>query len=197
MDVINIVMLGSGGVDKTAITLQYVRGEYTESYVPTIEDDFEKIVINNGKTYKIVVVDTAGQEDFKDLRERYIRDADCFMLVYAVDDESSFYFIQELYDDILAIKKTLPPCIIVGNKCHLPLPHAVTLEQARAYSSKRWQNIPVLEVSPKTNKNITESFDMLIRFSINEYERRKNLKTKEKKNEKQRSSVHRTPQCQV
>ena len=172
-ETINIVMLGSGKVDKTAIALQYIKGEFTESFIPTIEDEFEKNVTIDDIPYKIVVVDTAGQEDFKDLRAKYIREGNCFMLIYAVDDEISFNFIQEIYDDIMVIhKKTLPPCIIVGNKCELPLPHAVTLEQAQAYSKQHFQNIPVVEVSSKTNKNITESFEKIIRIYIERYLRK-------------------------
>ena len=69
-DVVNVVMLGSGGVGKTSISLRFVRGEFTESYVPTIEDEFEKIITVDGKNYLIEIVDTAGQEDFKDLKKQ-------------------------------------------------------------------------------------------------------------------------------
>ena len=167
-ETINIVILGSGGVNKAAIALRYLKGKYIESYIPFFEEQFEKTVTIEGKTYKIEVSDTTGQEDFKDLIPRYIREGDCFMLVYAVDNVHSFDYLQDIYFQILSVKRTLPPCIIVGNKFELPLPHAVTLEKARTYSSQHFQNIPVLEVSPKTNKNIDESFDIIIRIYISQ-----------------------------
>ena len=78
-------------------------------------------------------------------------------------------------------KKTLPPCIIVGNKCELPLPHAVTLEKARRFSAQHFQNIPVLEVSAAKNINITESFEKVIRMYLGKDSNKKseNLKTKQ------------------
>ena len=162
-DIINIVMLGSGGVGKTAVSLQFVKGEFTESYVPTIEDEFEKNITVDGKSYKIEIVDTAGQEDFKDLRARYIREGNAFIFMYAVDDESSLNFIQEIYDDVIAVKKTLPATLILGNKCDLPPPFAVTKEQAEATSKQKWQGIEVIETSAKTNKNITEAIEKIVR----------------------------------
>ena len=162
-DVITIVLLGAGGVGKTSLALQFVKGEFTESYVPTIEDEFAKNITIDGKNYLIEFVDTAGQEDFKDLRARYIRDANCFLFMYAVDNESSLNFIQELYDDVITVKKVLPPILLLGNKCDLPPPFAVTKEQAEATSKQKWEGIEVIETSAKTNKNITEAFEQIVR----------------------------------
>ena len=156
-------MLGSGGVGKTAITLQFVKGEFSESYVPTIEDEFQKEIEIDGESHVVEIIDTAGQEDFKDLRARYIKDCDGFIFVYAVDDESSLNFIQELYDSCLQIKNRVPPAIIVGNKCDLPQPHAVTKEAASAKSKSKWNDIPVVESSAKINQGITEAFEMIVR----------------------------------
>ena len=165
-ELINILLLGSEKVGKTPITLQFVKGEYTESYVPTIDDEFVKSIEIDGKSYKIEVCDTAGQEDFKDLRARYIREAQCIIFVYSVDDVKSLNYLQEIYDDVISVKKTLPPTIMMGSRCDLPPPHAVTLEKARRFSTQHFQNIPVLEVSSATNQNITESFEMLIRIYL-------------------------------
>ena len=112
-DVINVVILGAGGAGKTSLTIQFIKGEFTETYVPTIEDEFEKNITVDGKCYKIEIVDTAGQEDFIDLRKRYIRDGNCIIFMYAVDDESSLNFIQELYDAIMDVKKNVTTNITI------------------------------------------------------------------------------------
>ena len=162
-ELIDVCILGDGGVGKTSITLQYIKGEFTEAYIPTIEDEFQKIIQIDGKTYKIEIVDTAGQEDFKDLRTNYIKLCHAFMLIYAVDDESSLDSIQELYDDIIAVHYKLPPTILLGNKCDLPQPFAVDISKAKQKSAKKWNNIEVMETSAKLNKNITEAFEYLVR----------------------------------
>ncbi len=35
-----IVVLGSGGVDKSQLTVQFVQGIFVEKYDPTIEDEY-------------------------------------------------------------------------------------------------------------------------------------------------------------
>ncbi|CAO2622224.1 Ras-related protein Rap-2c [Lemmus lemmus] len=38
-----VVVLGSGGVGKSALTVQFVTGTFIEKYDPTIEDRYEKV----------------------------------------------------------------------------------------------------------------------------------------------------------
>lgn len=43
-----IVVLGSGGVGKSALTVQFVQGIFVEKYDPTIEDSYRKQVEVDG-----------------------------------------------------------------------------------------------------------------------------------------------------
>ena len=108
--------------------------------------------------------DTAGQEDFKDLRFRYIRDADaaCFIFMYAVDDENSLNYIQELYDDVISVKKKLPPTLIIGNKCDLADSMEVSEEEARNWANMN--NINYFQTSALTGEGLTEVVDALMKM---------------------------------
>ena len=57
-----IVVLGSGGVGKSALTVQFVQGIFVEKYDPTIEDSYRKQVVIDGETCLLDILDTAGQE---------------------------------------------------------------------------------------------------------------------------------------
>ena len=55
-----IVVLGSGGVGKSALTVQFVQGIFVEKYDPTIEDCYRKQVEINGQQCMLEILDTAG-----------------------------------------------------------------------------------------------------------------------------------------
>lgn len=55
-----IVILGSGGVGKSALTVQFVQGIFVEKYDPTIEDSYRKQVEVDGQQCMLEILDTAG-----------------------------------------------------------------------------------------------------------------------------------------
>ena len=55
-----IVVLGSGGVGKSALTVQFVQGIFVEKYDPTIEDSYRKQVEVEGQQCMLEILDTAG-----------------------------------------------------------------------------------------------------------------------------------------
>jgi len=44
----NIVVLGAGGVGKSCLTAQFVQNVWIESYDPTIEDSYRKVINVDG-----------------------------------------------------------------------------------------------------------------------------------------------------
>ncbi|KAE8623104.1 hypothetical protein XENTR_v10005495 [Xenopus tropicalis] len=55
-----LVVLGSGGVGKSALTVQFVQGIFVEKYDPTIEDSYRKQVEVEGQQCMLEILDTAG-----------------------------------------------------------------------------------------------------------------------------------------
>ena len=54
------MVLGSGGVGKSALTVQFVQGIFVEKYDPTIEDSYRKQVEVDGQQCMLEILDTAG-----------------------------------------------------------------------------------------------------------------------------------------
>lgn len=68
----------------------------------------------------VVVLDTAGQEEFSAMREQYMRSGEGFLLVYAVTDKASFDEMYKFHRQILRVKdRDEFPMLMVGNKADL------------------------------------------------------------------------------
>ncbi|KAG7223005.1 hypothetical protein INR49_029227 [Caranx melampygus] len=59
-----IAVLGYRSVGKSSLTIQFVEGQFVDSYDPTIENTFTKTMTVNGQEYNLQLVDTAGQDEY-------------------------------------------------------------------------------------------------------------------------------------
>ena len=66
-------MVGSGGVGKSALTLQYMYGDFPEEYDPTKADSYKKKITLDGVEVNVDILDTAGQEEYAAIRDNYYR----------------------------------------------------------------------------------------------------------------------------
>lgn len=65
----------------------------------------------------LLVLDTAGQEEFSAMREQYMRSGEGFLLVFSVTERPSFEEIFKFHRQILRVKdRDEFPMLMVGNK---------------------------------------------------------------------------------
>ena len=157
-----MVVLGSGGVGKTWLVLQFVSGFVVERYDPTIEDFHRKEVDIDGEPAVLEILDTAGTEQFASMRDLYIKNGDGFMLVYSIINAQTFIDVQPLRDQIARVKGgILPPIVLVGNKCDLEGERNVARRDGDMLAHE-W-GITFFETSAKTGYCTTEAFQELAR----------------------------------
>jgi small GTP-binding protein len=163
MNTLKIVVLGSGGVGKSALTVQFVQGIFVEQYDPTIEDSYRKQVEVDGKQVMLEILDTAGTEQFTAMRDLYMKNGQGFVLVYSIIATSTFNDLPDLREQILRVKDLdSVPMVLVGNKCDLQDQRVISTEQGQQLSAK-FGNCAFLESSAKTRTNVNEIFFDLIR----------------------------------
>lgn len=157
-----VIMVGSGGVGKSALTLQYMYDEFVEDYEPTKADSYRKKVQLDGEEVQIDILDTAGQEDYAAIRDNYFRSGEGFLLVFSITEQESFTVLDEFRVQILRVKNADDvPLILVGNKSDLEPSRQVRTEVAQD-KANQWGK-PYIETSAKTRDNVDKVFFDLMR----------------------------------
>jgi len=164
MITLKIVVLGAGSVGKSAITLRFIHGKFIEKYDPTIEDNYRHQIEVDGQSYILEILDTAGTEQFAQLRNLYIKNGMGFILVFSLASKSSYVEISELREQIVRVKETTNvPMIVVGNKCDLEDARQISRKEAETFC--RSMSVEYIESSAKTNINIDNVFHSLVRLT--------------------------------
>ena len=159
--------LGGGGVGKTSLILQWARQQFQEDYTPTIEEMLTKTVSIGKKTYQVEMTDTAGQEEFAQMRWRYMQPSEGFLFVFSVIEPSTLNQLNDLYSDVKKAKQGKMHCVLAGNKIDLKdeaKNGLVSQEEGIAFANK--MGCKYYETSAKTGFNLPELFDDLIRGVI-------------------------------
>ncbi|XP_035984237.1 ras-related protein ralB-B [Fundulus heteroclitus] len=170
-----VIMVGSGGVGKSALTLQFMYDEFVEDYEPTKADSYRKKVVLDGEDVQIDILDTAGQEDYAAIRDNYFRSGEGFLLVFSITESESFSATAEFREQILRVKEEeAVPLLVVGNKSDLEDKRQVTQEEAGAKAGE-W-GVQYVETSAKTRANVDKVFFDLMR----EVRKKKMAESKEK-----------------
>uniref|UniRef100_A0A0K8TPU4 Putative ras subfamily protein of ras small gtpase n=1 Tax=Tabanus bromius TaxID=304241 RepID=A0A0K8TPU4_TABBR len=158
-----LVVVGGGGVGKSAVTIQFIQSYFVTDYDPTIEDSYTKQCVIDDVPAKLDILDTAGQEEFSAMREQYMRSGEGFLLVFSLTDHSSFDEIPKFQKQILRVKdRDEFPMLMVGNKSDLEHQRRVSLEEAQNFS--RSLGIPYIECSAKLRVNVDQAFHELVRI---------------------------------
>ncbi|CAG0894767.1 unnamed protein product [Cyprideis torosa] len=156
-----LVVVGAGGVGKSALTIQLIQNHFVDEYDPTIEDSYRKQVVIDGETCLLDILDTAGQEEYSAMRDQYMRTGEGFLLVFAVNAPKSFEDIAQYRQQILRVKDAEDvPMVLVGNKCDLQV-RSVDMGQAKRVAEN--YGIPFIETSAKTRMGVDDAFYTLVR----------------------------------
>lgn len=171
-----LVLLGEGGVGKTALRHRYLGQGFKQNYQMTIGADFAaKRDTVDGETITAQIWDLAGQIRFSKVREGYYKGAVGALLVFDIVRRNTFEIIPEWLDELLRNNnEKMVPIILIGNKGDLRGmdQNEVTVEEAENYARalSEWSEfeVPYIETSALTGEQVDEAFQKLIR-NINQY----------------------------
>ena len=172
MIVLKVLLIGDGGVGKTAIRERYLGKGFDSQYVLTIGADFatrDDVAYDSPVRYQIW--DLAGQERFEGVRGVYYRGALGALLVFDVTRPDSYFNIPKWVKELWANNgRGKVPIIIVANKIDMRESEEETIsaEQGRLFSEKLTKMTSLegfachyIETSAKTGVKINDAFTLL------------------------------------
>lgn len=156
-----LVVVGGGGVGKSALTIQFIQSHFVDEYDPTIEDSYRKQCVIDDQVALLDILDTAGQEEYSAMREQYMRTGEGFLMVFSVNGKNSFEEIDAFHKQITRVKDSPSfPMVLVGNK--VDLPERTVSKQEGGQKATNF-GIPYVETSAKTGAEVDAAFYELVR----------------------------------
>jgi small GTP-binding protein len=115
-----VVLLGNSGVGKTSIATRWANNTFNLHTISTVgASNVIKEVSHRGKSFKIALWDTAGQEQFRSVAPLYLRGARCAITVCSAIEIESFDSISTWLDLLVSANENSVPVICAVNKMDL------------------------------------------------------------------------------
>lgn len=169
----NVLLLGESSVGKTSLISLYNGKDFNSvQRYPTIGLDYITIT-HEDLGFKIKLLDTAGQERFRNIANSYYRNSDVIVFVYSVDNYESFKTIvewdkrvKELLKDDSIVK------VLIGNKIdnmYNKDKKEFFSEEAKAFAVDN--NMGFFELSCKTGYNLNKSYKYILDAIISKHDK--------------------------
>lgn len=170
-----VILLGPSGCGKSCILHRFVKGEWKVLSSQTIGVEFSSKIVKVAQTtgVKLQLWDTAGQERFRSLTRGYYRGSAGVVLVYDITNRESFEKLGEFMSDVKALTPSTVSVVVVANKVDLldEDPELEEVSQAEVLEfCNRNGNIPVINASALTGRNVDEIFDRLSSMIVTKIE---------------------------
>ena len=135
--VIKYILVGNHGIGKSTLAHMYDKNHYDPYIISTIGIDFvcKDIYLTSNPQQKIKtqVWDTAGTERYLSIVRQYLRNANVAIIMFAIDDRSSWYAVDSWYENIMSTSRTIgyPLIVLVATKSDKMKDAEVTYEEIK------------------------------------------------------------------
>ena len=166
-----VIVIGNIGVGKSCLSLKGTKGIFEDDYVPTVGVDFFTFVTKvkpDGSVIRLHIWDTCGQEGYKSLIQNFFREASLAILVYSIDDVSSFNAIEGWIKQLKNYSSPDVKIFLIGNKSDLEDKREVPFAKGQQKQKEFRFNL-FLETSAKTGFNSENLFLNAAELLYDEY----------------------------
>lgn len=158
---IKVVVVGNGAVGKSSMIQRYCKGIFTRDYKKTIGVDFleKQLSLDDGGEIRLMLWDTAGQEEFDAITKAYYRGAQACVLTFSTTDRNSFEAIEKWKFKVEEEVGNDIPVVLVQNKIDLLDEAVVDQEEADELAKKL--KLRFYRTSVKEDLNVNDVFKYL------------------------------------
>ncbi|XP_018020811.1 guanylate-binding protein 1 isoform X2 [Hyalella azteca] len=160
-----VLVLGAKGVGKTCLINRYSSDNFSPQKLKAGVEFTSVTTRAGGYDVKFQLLDTAGQEAFRNMPPQLYRGARAAIIVYAVSDADSFKSVKTRIEELQDKLNNKLVMVLVGNK--LDLVGSAAPGTSQAVSAKdaaklaRVFNASFIECSALTNEGVNEAFDLI------------------------------------
>ena len=193
METWKIGVVGEDRTGKTLLCQLFAVGLHASDTDPTMEIYFSCERFVNCNRVKLDIVDAVWSDNCR-TPDDMLQDRQGFVIVYAVDDRSSFEEAERVRDYYLRLVDVPDfPIVLCGNKCDEKQFRTISKEEGEE-RAREW-NCPYAETSAKCNENCDVPFTLLLQEMIKVKNARENKGLERMKKGKKRHGKR--DQCNV
>ena len=142
--------------------MKYTDEAFQETHMATIGLDYrlKSMKLKNGKTVKIQIWDTAGQDRFRSITKNYYKGSHGIILIYDITNPITFENITHWVSQVREEASKNVVIYLIGNKIDLEEERKVSTEEGEKLAEKL--GLPFNETSAFDGTNINETFDDIV-----------------------------------
>jgi len=164
------ILIGNSGVGKSSLLFQFIENRFKNGIEPTIGIEFgTKVLEVGGKTVRLQIWDSAGQENYRSITRAYYRNTICTLLVYDVTSRKSFEDVKVWFDEAKTYGNENMYFVLLGNKCELESNREVAASEGERLA--RENGMLFFETSAIQKINIDKAFSVVIEKILNDIKR--------------------------
>ncbi|XP_029357906.1 rho-related GTP-binding protein RhoH [Echeneis naucrates] len=169
---VKCVLVGDTAVGKTALLVRFTSDTFPATYKPTVFDNTGVDVYMDGVQIRLGLWDTAGNDNFRQIRPRSYQHADVVLICYSVANPTSFANVQHKW--IAEVRENLPrvPVLVVATQTDL---REVGTHRGNCMSAADGRRLAhdihakgYLECSSISNRGVQQVFEYAVRTAVNQ-----------------------------
>ena len=153
-----LIIIGDQNVGKSCLSLRASKNCFETLYSPTIGFEFMTFFVKiDGKTIKLQIWDTCGQEVYRSLISSFYNNSSLAIIVYAINNEESFNNLEFWLNELKTKGNPDINLFLIGNKCDLENERKVEKNEGQNFCNSNNMKL-FMESSAKTGFNAQNIF---------------------------------------